>query len=224
MPPQPSLTKILVIGEPGVGKTSTVLQFTTHKYSGDTKETSVADFFTADVTVANKRKLVQIWDTPGKEAWHRKSGTSFYKGIEGCLLVFSMNDPNSFQRLEFWRTFFLAHAGISNSTQRKFPFVVVGNKADESDCKVDKNDVELWCAEKNIPVFYISAKSNKDVGIAIETLIHKIIDKDYVYIKETVEQEKERKPGNYNWYCSVFQVTTVVLLGIFLYYIQKKEK
>eukprot|EP00026_Physarum_polycephalum_P015725 Phypoly_transcript_16474.p1 GENE.Phypoly_transcript_16474~~Phypoly_transcript_16474.p1 ORF type:complete len:228 (+),score=30.42 Phypoly_transcript_16474:151-834(+) len=224
-PHQLSVAKVLVIGESGVGKTSVVLQYSTNKFTPDYKETSIADFFTADVTVAEKRKLVQIWDTPGKELWHQKTGTAFYKGIEGCILVFSMQDPNSFTRLEFWRTFFLAHAGISNAAQRKFPFVVIGNKADEKDYKVDKKEAEAWGVSRNIPVFFTSAKSNKNVALAIETLVHKIIDTDYVYTKAAKVPnvtERAKKPSKYEFFCSVFQITTVVLLGVFLFYLQQK--
>ena len=85
-----------------------------------------ADFSAKEIQVDDRAVTMQIWDTAGQERFH-SLGVAFYRGADGCVLVYDVNAPKSFESLETWRTEFLKQAAPANPDA--FPFVVLGNKA-----------------------------------------------------------------------------------------------
>lgn len=69
----------------------------------------------------------QIWDTAGQERF-QSLGVAFYRGADCCVLVFDVNNAQSFKSLDSWRDEFLIQA--SPRDPENFPFVVLGNKID----------------------------------------------------------------------------------------------
>ena len=93
---------------------------------------------------------------------------AFYKGAECCLLVYDIADGKSFESLGTWKTEFLMHAGTKNVD--KFPFIVLGNKADrETERKVGESKAKAWCKQNGgMPHFETSAKDHTNVNEAFE--------------------------------------------------------
>ena len=48
-------------------------------------------------------------------------GNSFYRGSEGCVLVFDLTDPKTFDSVETWRTEFMTQ--LAPKDPDNFPFV-----------------------------------------------------------------------------------------------------
>ena len=69
---------------------------------------------------------MQIWDTAGQEKYQSVQGV-FYRGADGCVLVYDITNTESFQSLKKWKEEFLNAANISSEN---FPFIIVGNKSD----------------------------------------------------------------------------------------------
>lgn len=57
-------------------------------------------------------------------------GPAFYRGADAAILVFDVNSTKTFEDLESWRNEFLTHTRDQRTDQKKFPFVVLGNKID----------------------------------------------------------------------------------------------
>lgn len=75
---------------------------------------------------------------------------------EGFLLVFAINDKNSFQEVKQLRE---SIVNLRNTS--KVPFVVAGNKCDmENAREVDKNVALQWCQSVKAPYMETSAKVN----------------------------------------------------------------
>ena len=70
---------------------------------------------------------MQIWDTAGQEKYQSVQGV-FYRGADGCVLVYDITNIESFQGLRKWKEEFLNGSNVSNP--ETFPFVLIGNKAD----------------------------------------------------------------------------------------------
>jgi small GTP-binding protein len=70
---------------------------------------------------------LQIWDTAGQEK-HRSMQAVFYKGSDGCLIVFDLTNPATFREIARWKEDLLTSSGVPNPTE--FPFILLGNKAD----------------------------------------------------------------------------------------------
>ncbi len=109
----------------------------------------------------------KVWDTAGQERY-QSLGVAFYKGAECCLLVYDVTKPLTFKSLSNWKAEFLRQAAPRN--EDTFPFVLIGNKADQTDeRKVDSEAAKQWCAQNGgASYFEVSAKEDTNVNEAFE--------------------------------------------------------
>ena len=94
--------KIVVIGDPSVGKTSLLEKYLTGKTLQSSKPTIGADFNSKDVTIDGQELTLQVWDTAGQEKFQSLGG-AFYRGSDCCALVFDLTSYDSFQSLASWK-------------------------------------------------------------------------------------------------------------------------
>jgi len=177
------LLKIIILGDSGVGKTSLMNQYVHQKFSNQYKATIGADFLTKEVMIDDRLVTLQIWDTAGQERF-QSLGVAFYRGADACVLVYDVTDAKSFDNMESWMEEFLTHAAPGNA--EKFPFVVLGNKADlaANRRQVPAAKAKAWCAAKGeIPHFETSAKDATNVEQAFHTIA-----------RAAMQQEQREKP------------------------------
>src|SRR3989338_9033256 len=89
--------KIVLIGNAGVGKSSLLLRYVDNMFFDSYISTIGVDF---KVKTIDKTKL-QIWDTDGQERFNTII-RHYYSNCNAILLIFSLNDINSFEKLSFW--------------------------------------------------------------------------------------------------------------------------
>jgi Ras-related protein Rab-7A len=56
---------------------------------------------------------MQIWDTAGQERF-QSIGQSFYRGAEGCILVYDITVQESFEALDMWYDEFCQQANVES--------------------------------------------------------------------------------------------------------------
>ncbi|XP_053562578.1 ras-related protein Rab-7b isoform X2 [Bombina bombina] len=163
--------KINIIGPMGTGKTSLLNQYVHKWFLNDYRNTLGAHILSKTIQQDNNILKLQIWDTGGQERF-RSLVSTFYKGSDGCLLVFDVTDKETFECLELWRTDFLdkIHPPVDN-----FPIIVLGNKIDINDRQVSKESAVSWCKERDVMYFEVSAKHGTNVDLAFETLAQKAL-------------------------------------------------
>jgi len=184
------LLKVIILGDSGVGKTSLMSQYTTHRFSKQYKTTIGADFTTKELEVDGTLVTMQIWDTAGQERF-QSLGVAFYRGADACMLVFDITKPKTFDSLTNWKDEFLIQAGPRDP--ENFPFAVVGNMIDKSDeRRVPTETAKRWCqkdAEHELPYFEVSAKTAEGVDAAFYALAQAALRQDNnvdVYIPNTL--------------------------------------
>ncbi|KPA78570.1 putative mitochondrial rab7 GTP binding protein [Leptomonas pyrrhocoris] len=144
------LLKIIILGDSGVGKTSLMHQYVSHRFDSRYKATIGADFLTKDVEINGRVVTLQIWDTAGQERF-QSLGSAFYRGADACILVFDVTQQESFAHVGSWLEEFSIQAGRRDS-------VLVGNKTDLEDRRqVASKTAQAWCAKQNA-----EASSNND--------------------------------------------------------------
>ncbi|XP_071993523.1 ras-related protein Rab-7b [Engystomops pustulosus] len=158
--------KINIIGPMGTGKTSLLNQYVHKWFQNDYRNTLGAHILTKTIQLEKKTIKMQIWDTGGQERF-RSLVSSFYKGSDGCLLVFDVTDEESFSSLETWRTDFMNKI---QSPVTNFPIIILGNKIDLGGRQVSRELAVSWCEERKLLYFEVSAKDNINVELAFETL------------------------------------------------------
>ena len=95
------LFKVVLVGDPGVGKSSILRRFVDGKYDLHYCCTIGFDFLTRSIQIGRASVKMQIWDPAGAERF-RPFSRSFYRGAMGVMLVYDVTSRVSFRHLDFW--------------------------------------------------------------------------------------------------------------------------
>ncbi|ELP87443.1 hypothetical protein EIN_097100 [Entamoeba invadens IP1] len=93
--------KIILLGESGVGKTALTQRYMENTFDQLYLSTIGVDFSYKEITRNGINLRVCVWDTAGQERF-RSIGKSYYKGADGAVVVFDVNNPDSFRRAQYW--------------------------------------------------------------------------------------------------------------------------
>ena len=122
--------------------------------------TVVLDFKIKTITLDNKRIKLQIWDIIGQpRVW--TYGTSYYRGTNSFIFVYSVTDRESFDHVPFWV------CDIDNYFSDKANQLLVGNKCDlVAERAVDYRTAKEYADSLNLPFIETSAKCDVNVELA----------------------------------------------------------
>ena len=93
--------KIIIIGNIGVGKSCLSLKATKGVFMEEYTSTVGFEFYCFNVKIDGKIVKLQIWDTCGQEAY-RSLITNFYRNASLAVIVYSVEDLNSFHDINIW--------------------------------------------------------------------------------------------------------------------------
>ncbi len=164
-----SRIQLLIIGDSEVGKTSILYRYANNQFSSFYLATVGIDYFTKDDVIDNKKIKVKIWDTAGQERY-KSLTTSFFRNAQGIILAFDLSNAESFENLKYWIQ--SLNANLGENTQIKK--IIFGNKVDLKR-EVEKEVIDSFTKENNIPYFEGSAKDDINVSESIRTLIKTIL-------------------------------------------------
>src|SRR5438445_769239 len=127
MPREPMKSKVVLLGDGGVGKTSLVRRFVVDQYRDDyitTVGTKVSKrSLSLGSPLAEVEMVMQIWDVLGQKGYSGVQETAI-KGAQGVLLVYDATNDESRRALEdYWIPAVWRLAG-------RIPTVFAGNKSD----------------------------------------------------------------------------------------------
>jgi small GTP-binding protein len=157
--------KVILCGDPGVGKTSLLARYVDGKFSEEYHQTIGANFLIKDVKP--KGFKLYFWDLGGQ---HDKLFSNEYYFIQavGAMVIFSLNQYSSFNNVDFWISKLKDLSG-------DIPYILVGNKND-LDREIDREMVEEKLEQLGVSYFETSAKLNENVDNAFETLSIQILN------------------------------------------------
>ena len=162
--------KVIVIGNPNVGKSCLSLKGTTGRFEESYVATVGFDFFSFFAKIENQLIRLQIWDTCGQEGY-RSLVANFFRGTTLAILVYAINDVKSFNDIGTWIKQLKAN---SNPDIKMF---LVGNKNDlENERKISQEEGRKLSKELDFFSFYeTSAKTgfnSKEVFIKAAKLLY----------------------------------------------------
>ena len=122
-----ALFKVVLMGDGSVGKTSLRKTYMGEGFKAQYMITIGADFAVKRMELAGGHNVsIQIWDLAGQEHFKNVRST-FYKGAQGALTVFSTVERSSFENIDAWLDECWTNAG------KKIPIILIGNKTDLRD-------------------------------------------------------------------------------------------
>lgn len=184
------LVKVLLIGEPGVGKSTFCSKLNSGDFIDSYSSTIGVDFFCIYTNIDSKVYKLQIWDTAGQERF-RSITRSYYRNAKIILLMFDLTeyDTNSIKK---WLN------EINNFCKNEYKIILIGNKLDLGK-NIDDVLLNNLIKEYNLNYIELSVKNNDNFKNFFELLHLTINDlpKDYFTIKRDnlniLEPKKKKK-------------------------------
>ena len=157
------------LGDTSVGKTSIIKRHINKTFDENAIATIGIDNIKDEKEFDNKKYSFKIYDTAGQERY-KSISLNYIKLGDGFLLVFSVDNRETFDKLEEW----VQNIYDSVPIEEKVIFLV-GNKIDSPNRTVTREEAETYAKNKNFPYYETSAKT----GDGIEKLFDELYNKIY---------------------------------------------
>ena len=187
--------KIIIVGSSGVGKSALLLRYTDATFYTNNCSTIGVDYKlkTLEVLVNQVPKIVklQLWDTAGQERF-RTLAVQYLRGAHAAIVVFSLEDVESFKNLDYWIELIQKHGS-------KGKFFLIGSKCDLTPPNVTDDMIHTLC-ERHAELTYIktSAKTGENVNELFESLATDLANKQAKMIldeKRNLVKVQEEEDG-----------------------------
>lgn len=162
--------KVIVVGDPMVGKTSLLRQFATKSFKDDYIRTIGTNIIKKTVIIDGTTVDLLVWDISGhKEV--SEMFASYFDGANAVIMVYDITRPKTLENIPRWYQECLDH-GIGHT-----PTVLVGNKTDLERMVEKRSGKEMGKGMKT-PYFETSAKTGNGVKDVFYTIARKLCKRD----------------------------------------------
>jgi len=150
-------TKIVLLGDQSVGKTSLITRFMYDTFDNTYQATIGIDFLSKTMYLEDRTVRLQLWDTAGQERF-RSLIPSYIRDSSVAIVVYDITNRASFLSTSKWIDDVRSERGTD------VIIVLVGNKADLSDKRqVTHEEASNKAAQLNIMFMETSAKAGHNV-------------------------------------------------------------
>ena len=172
---------LMLLGDSQVGKSSLLLRLTGNQFNDSQLTTVGKESYIYQVNLHGYNLKMKIWDTAGQERFKSMS-IQVIKNSDAVILVYAINDINSFNSLDMW----LSKLNDATDLSKK-PIIIVGNKSDVNDRKITYEEGKKYAESKGYNFYETSAKS----GDHIEEAFNDIFEQLYKTFEEEITGEKQ---------------------------------
>jgi small GTP-binding protein len=176
-------SKVCLLGDQTVGKTSLIRKFVLDQFSDDYIPTIGTKVTKRDVSLEKGGEKLNIslmvWDINGQwdmfkesvaEFKNFKPPTRFFSNSNGVFIVCDLTRRETFTHIHFW------YDNIVKELGYKIPTVLLGNKHDITDKVVlTQEEIQAMNKDFNFPFYYTSARTGENVEKAFQTLAELIL-------------------------------------------------
>ncbi|MHA1679792.1 MAG: Rab family GTPase [Promethearchaeota archaeon] len=156
--------KLVICGNPNVGKTSLVLRYTKQAFRKTYLPTLGVNLSSKTIKVDNGLVTVVCWDLAGQLKF-QAFREQFYKGSSGRIIVFDLTDRKSFDDVKDWyKDLQKVDDGV--------PYLIIGNKNDlKTERVISKGEIQELKKELGCDVVETSALTGSNTDNAFKELI-----------------------------------------------------
>ena len=153
---------LILIGNSGVGKSNLMRRYDNKKFENLFLSTIGYNDIIKIIKIDNKDYYkLTLWDTAGQERFQCMP-PKYYKKADGILLLFDINDRNSFNDVSKW----MEEINDNVGTQENILIYLIANKIDylQEEKRIISNEEIIDLAEKlKIKYFEVSCKWNMNI-------------------------------------------------------------
>ncbi len=184
-----STCKVVILGEPGVGKTSIISRYVTNQFSPVVISTTGASYSTKILKIDDENSIkFQIWDTAGQERF-RSLAKIFYQNAVAVILVYDITVRETFEQLQkYWIK------EIEENAPTDIILALAANKSDMYENElVDLNEGKELARQLNAIFKSTSALNSKGIDDLFLSIGKKFLDPTYsVNISNCTEKSETR--------------------------------
>ena len=160
--------KLIVIGDPAVGKTSLLTKFSSNKFETEYLPTVGVNIVKEVVNLQVQGGATQInlliWDIAGQPQFYMLH-KPYFNGADGMMLVFDITRSSSFSNMNNWYNTAVKY-GLSG-----IPRILIGNKIDlKEERKIIQPMADHLSEKLNAPYFETSAATGQNTKIVFEKI------------------------------------------------------
>ena len=183
---EPTVLKVILIGESAVGKTSILSRYSKNTFSSILMATSVPFFAKKEVEIDNKNFCLEIWDTAGQEKY-RALTKMFFQSAIVVIFVYDITNRNSFEELKkYWMK------EVKEQCDNNMIFCLAANKNDMYEMEEVSNKEGFNLANSiNALFFQVSAKTGSGVEEMFNGIVKKYLDPSFK-TEEVIEKKVKR--------------------------------
>ena len=170
-----SIYKVIVIGDPAVGKTSLLTKFATNKFEEKYLPTVGVNILKEVINLEEQIVVnLMFWDVAGQPQFYMLH-RPYFNGADAMILVFDITRSSTFSNINNWYSTAVKY-GLSG-----IPRILIGNKIDlKDDRKIIMPMAEHLSEKLNAPYFETSALTGDNVKL----IFHKIAELVYKFKEE----------------------------------------
>ena len=184
-----STCKVVILGEPGVGKTSIISRYVTNQFSPVVISTTGASYSTKILKIDDENSIkFQIWDTAGQERF-RSLAKIFYQNAVAVILVYDITVRETFEQLQkYWIK------EIEENAPTDIILALAANKSDMYENElVDLHEGKELARQLNAIFKSTSALNSKGIDDLFLSIGKKFLDPTYtVNISNCTEKSETR--------------------------------
>ena len=186
--------KLIVLGEMAVGKTCLINHYKTGKFLQEIPSTNGCSYVQKKININEKKYILNLWDTAGQEKYQSLT-KMFIKNAKIIILVYSIIDKRSFQKLNDW----LKLAKEINGDDG-YALGVAANKSDLYKQSVVPDSQGQDFAKKNKAIWKSTSaiEDDKCFEQLIEELVNIYLEKksnsdnpEYIKLNNKIKKKKE---------------------------------
>ena len=195
-------SRIVLVGDSSVGKTSILNQLSDHRFNESEKSTIGAAHQILIEELENGQKLeLQIWDTAGQEVF-RSLGPIYYRSANAAIAVIDQTSRDSFVHIDSWITSFQNIAGTDTTVMilaNKMDLVREMREHNENDnddvadksCIVEFAEVQKYANDNKYIAFQTSAKTGEGIREMFKRLVSVLVENGQVKKPKQIEARRE---------------------------------
>lgn len=162
--------KIISVGNSEVGKSCLIKRYCEGRFIKRYISTIGIDYGVKKMELSGTSISINFFDLSGND-YYKSIREDFYEDAEGVIMVFDVDNRDSFTNLVQWETE-MKRNGLDKD---RLQVVVCGNKADGRGREVSTQEANKWCKNRSYGYFETSASTGSNVNEAFEHLFSKVL-------------------------------------------------
>ena len=163
---QKLVLKLVLLGDPGVGKTSLISQFVHSRFRHSYQLTVGLDISSKQVKLKDGRTVTLSINDIGGQARFAAIRHMFFKGAHLAMFVYDVTRAESLENIKDpWYKELMQFCGQSDKTKSTIQTIVVGNKTDLEDYRMIEVEEGIQLAKEIKAKEHISASAKENIKV-----------------------------------------------------------